>query len=146
MLGDLRLPTAWLSEIFANLALHCFVATSLPERLTTLEVLPTVGSGSRRLAGRMRAGGYSSLEDLDAHYTGGDHPMSALNYVWYQYRWQRLAARIFDADGEAALVRLWDCFHGADRLAPDRVSVASVADLLTAEVSGVLGRAVRNWR
>src|SRR5436190_2958074 len=33
--------------------------------------------------------------DTTAHYTGGDQPMSPLNYVWYQYRWQRLAARMF---------------------------------------------------
>ena len=46
--------------------------------------------------------------------------MSALNYVWYQYRWQRLAAKVFDADGEDGLVRFWDCFHGTDRLARER--------------------------
>ena len=95
MLGDLRLPTFWLGEIFANLALHAFVATRQPESLNTLEVLPTVGSAESRLAARMRAEGYSTLEELEAHYTGGDQPMSPLNYVWYQYRWQRLAARMF---------------------------------------------------
>ena len=35
-----------------------------------------------------------------------DRPMSPLDYVWYQYRWQRLAARMFDAEGEGGLVRL----------------------------------------
>jgi hypothetical protein len=30
VLGDLRFPTFWLSEIFVNLALHAFVATRLP--------------------------------------------------------------------------------------------------------------------
>jgi hypothetical protein len=43
VLGDLRLPTFWLSEIFVNLALHAFVATRLPASLPTLEVLSTVG-------------------------------------------------------------------------------------------------------
>lgn len=80
-LGDLRLPTFWLSEIFVNLALHAFVATRLPASLPTLEVLPTVGARSRKLAARMRADGYSTLEELEAHYTGGDDPMSPLNYV-----------------------------------------------------------------
>ena len=47
MFGDLRLPTFWLGEIFANLALHAFVVTKQPEQLTTLEVLPTVGAQSR---------------------------------------------------------------------------------------------------
>jgi hypothetical protein len=139
-LGDLRLPTAWLSEIFVNLALHAFVATQRPASLPTLEALPTVGAGSRNLAARMRAEGYSTLEELEAHYTGGDDPMSPLNYVWFQYRWQRLAARVFASDGEPGLVRFWDCFHGRDRAA------ASLARLLSTEVSRTLGRAIRDWR
>lgn len=143
VLGDLRLPTFWLGEIFANLALHAFVATRQPESLDTLEVLSTVGSQSRRLDARMRAEGYTSLEDLEVHYTGGDNPMSPLNYLWYQYRWQRLAAGVFDADGEDALRRFWDCFRARDVL---EVAAASLATLLRAEVSETLGRGVENWR
>jgi hypothetical protein len=146
VLGDLRLPTYWLGEIFANLALHAFVATRQPESLNTLEVLSTVGAQSRRLGARMRAEGYSTLEELEAHYTGGDQPMSPLNYVWYQYRWQRIAARMFAADGEGGLVRFWNCFHATDRLSPGQVSAASLAPLLRTEVSETLGRAIQNWR
>jgi hypothetical protein len=145
-LGGLRLPAFWLGEIFANLALHAFVATRRPASLETLEALSTVGASSRRLAARWRAEGYSTLEELEAHYTGGDQPMDPLNYVWYQCRWQRLAARMFDADGEAALVRFWDCFRGTDRAGAGAVTAASLAPLLRAEVSEVLGRAVRDWR
>lgn len=148
VLGDLRLPTLWLGEIFANLVLHAFVATKQPERLQTLEVLSIIGSQSRRLAARMRAEGYSSLEDLEAHYTGGENPMDPLNYVWYQFRWQRIAAKMFEADGEEGLLRFWNCFHGADRLAePEHDwTAAGLAPLLSAEVSQTLGRAVRRWR
>ncbi|MHB8556199.1 MAG: hypothetical protein ACYDCB_11185 [Candidatus Dormibacteria bacterium] len=146
VLGDLRLPTSWLGEIFANLALHAFVATQQPEHLETLEVLSTVGAQSRRLGARMRAEGYSTLEELETHYTGGESPMDPLNYVWYQYRWQRLAAKMFDADGEDGLVRFWDCFHAADRLSSGEVTVAALAPLLGTEVSKTLGRAVHNWR
>jgi hypothetical protein len=145
VLGDLRLPTFWLGEIFANLCLHAFVATRHPASLPTLEVLPAAGAGSRRLTARMRAGGYSTLEELQAHYAGGNDPMDPLNYVWYQYRWQRLAARMFAADGEASLVRFWNCFHAADRAA-STATAASLAPLLTAEVSPTLGRAIRDWR
>jgi hypothetical protein len=146
MLGDLRLPTFWLGEIFANLALHAFVATRQPESLNTLEVLSTVGARSRRLSARMRAEGYSTLEELEAHYTGGDQPMSPLNYIWYQYRWQRLAAKMFNADGEDGLVRFWNCFHGTGRLSSGEVTAASLAPLLRTEVSETLGRAIQNWR
>lgn len=145
VLGDLRLPTFWLGEIFANLALHAFVATRQPDCLPTLEVLSTVGAQSRRLAARMRAEGYSTLEDLETHYTGGEQPMSPLNYVWYQYRWQRLAAETFDADGEEGLLRLWRCFQGTDRFGPSEVTAASVAALLRTEVSETLGRALLHW-
>lgn len=146
VLGDLRLPTFWLSEIFVNLAMRAFVATRLPASLPTLETLPTVGAGSRRLAARMRAEGYTTLEELQAHYTGGDRPMSPLNYVWFQYRWQRLAARMFAADGEDGLVRFWNCFHAIDRLDAGETTAASLAPLLGTEVSRTLGRAVRDWR
>jgi hypothetical protein len=144
-LGGLKLPTYWLSEIFANLALHAFVATRQPTSLSTLEVLTTVGAQSRRLATRMRTEGYSTLEELEAHYTGGDDPMSPLNYVWYQYRWQRLAARMFDADGEDGLVRFWNCFRTVDSPSQEPATAASLAPLLSAEVSKTLGRAIRNW-
>jgi hypothetical protein len=146
VLGDLRLPTFWLSEIFVNLAMHAFVATQLPASLPTLEVLPTVGAGSRKLAARMRTEGYSTLEELQAHYTGGDDSMDPLNYVWYQHRWLRLAARTFEVDGEDGLVRFWDCFHSADRVNASEATAASLAPLLTTEVSPTLGRAVRDWR
>jgi hypothetical protein len=92
----------------------------------------------------MRAEGYSTLEELQAHYTGSDDSMSPLNYVWFQYRWQRLAARIFAADGEDGLVRFWECFHSRDRVT-DGATAESLAALLSAEVSPTLGRAVRNW-
>ncbi len=145
VLGDLRLPTFWLSEIFVNLAMHAFVATQLPASLPTLRALATVGAGSRKLAARMRAEGYSTLEELQAHYTGSDDSMSPLNYVWFQYRWQRLAAKMFEIDGERGLVRFWDCFHATDRVNIS-ATAASLAPLLTAEISPTLGRAVRDWR
>jgi hypothetical protein len=72
--------------------------------------------------------------------------MSPLNYVWYQYRWQRLAARVFDAEGEGGLVRFWACFHAADRFGSGEATAASLAPLLRTEVSETLGRAVQHWR
>jgi hypothetical protein len=146
VLGDLRLPAFWLGEIFANLALHAYVATQQPQSLQTLEVLSTVGAQSRRLAARMRTQGYSTLEDLEAHYTGGDDPMGPLNYVWYQYRWQRIAAKVFEADGEDGLVRFWDFFHATDRLSSGDATATTLGSLISAEVSKTLGRAIQRWR
>lgn len=145
VLGDLRLPTFWLGEIFANLALHAFVATKRPESLRTLEVLPTVGAQSSRLDARTRAEGYTTLDEVEAHYTGGDDPMSPLNYVWYQYRWQRLAATMFDSDGEEGLVRFWNYFHAIDRRNSEEGTATFLATLLRTEVSETLGLAVQDW-
>jgi hypothetical protein len=92
------------------------------------------------------AEGYSTLEELQAHYAGSDDSMSPLNYVWFQYRWQRLAATMFEADGEDGLVRFWECFHSADRVNASKSTAASLAPLLTTEVSPTLGQAVRDWR
>jgi hypothetical protein len=97
------------------------------------------------LAARMRAEGYSSLEELQAHYTGGDDSMDPLNYVWYQYRWQRLAAKMFERDGEVGVVRFWEWFHAADRVELGEATAASLAPLLSKNVSPTLGRAIRDW-
>ena len=145
VLGSLRLPTYWLGEIFANLCLHAFIATRRPERLATLEVLSTIGAQSQYLDNRLRATGYTTLEELEAHYTGGENPMDPLNYVWYQHRWQRLAAAMFDSDGEAGLVRFWNCFHSVDRSHVAEVTAASLAPLLASEVSETLAQSVRDW-
>jgi hypothetical protein len=145
VLGGLTLPTFWLGEIFANLTLHTFVATRRPESLKTLEVLATVGAQSPRLDAKIRAEGFSTLEELEANYTGGENPMGPLNYVWYQYQWQRIAAQMFDADGENALVRFWNCFQGSDRSLPRELTGSSLAPLLSAEVSETLGHAIRDW-
>ena len=145
-LGDLRLPTAWLSEIFVNLALHAFVSTRQPASLPTLETLPVVGAGSRALADRMRGEGYSTLEDLEAHYPGGDEPMDGLNYVWFQYRWMRLAADLFEADGEQGLRLFWNCFHARDRELAGDTTAKSLAPLLGADISPSLGHEIHEWR
>jgi hypothetical protein len=144
--GSLRLPTFWLGEIFANLALHAFVATMRPENLKTLETLSIVGASSRRLSARMRVEGYSTLEELETHYTGGGRPMNPLNYVWYQYRWQRLAAKVFEADGEGGLLRFWNFFRSNNRFGSGKATAATLAPVLETEVSRTLGRSIRRWR
>jgi hypothetical protein len=145
VLGGLQLPTHWLGELFANLALHTFVASRRPESLATLETFSVVGVDSETLAERMRDGGYSTLDEFEAHYPGSDEPISWLNYVWFQCRWQRLAARMFDADGESALVRFWELFRSPD-WGGSTANSESLATLLARDVSESLGRAVRDWQ
>jgi hypothetical protein len=146
VLGGLRVPTFWLGELFANLALHTFVASRRPASMATLETFSIVGAGSEPLSARMHDEGYGTLDEFEAHYPGSEEPIGWLNYVWFQCRWQRLAAQMFDADGEDALVRFWECFHVTDRADADSATAASLVPLLTNEVSQTLGRAVRDWQ
>ena len=74
----------------------------------------------------MRAEGYSTLEELQAHYTGGDEPMSPLNYVWYQHRWLWLAAKMFEADGEDGWCDSGLAFDARDRVNAAEATAASL--------------------
>jgi hypothetical protein len=146
VLGGLRMPTFWLGEIFANMALHTFVASRRPASLDALETFSMVGAGSEPLAALMRKEGYSTLDEFEAHYPGSDEPISWLNYVWFQCRWNRLVAEMFDADGEGALIHFWECFGVTDIAAGGHADAASLVPLLTDRVSETLGRAVREWQ
>jgi hypothetical protein len=146
VLGGLRLPTLWLGEIFANLALHTFIASRRPASMTTLETFSMVGAACEPLAARMREEGYSTLDEFEAHYPGSEEPIDWLNYVWFQCRWQRLVARMYEVDGESALVRYWGCFHERDHTEATPNTAAALVPLLTSEVSLTFGREVRDWR
>jgi hypothetical protein len=101
--------THWLQELFANLALHAFIATKRPSELANLTTLPVAVGRIGAFNVMMRLRGYTSLDDFDRHYPAGNpkEPMSDQNYGWYQLRLMRTARDIFDEDGEAALKRLW---------------------------------------
>ena len=71
--------------------------------------------------------------------------MEALNYVWYQYRWQRIVAAMYKADGKESLVRFWNCLHSPEVRASLGWSTEALAELAFSEVSETLGRAIRGW-
>jgi hypothetical protein len=59
-------------EIYANLALHAFIAKTRPKELSNLTTLP---AAQRRIAAfnlMMRLNGYTSLDDFDRHYPAGN--------------------------------------------------------------------------
>jgi hypothetical protein len=142
-LGGLRLPAFWLSELFANLALHAFVATRIPGSLETLQAFSEVGAADRGLTARIHATGISALDAFEEHYAGSRDQMSTQNYLWFQYRFQRLAADVFEADGQDALVRFWRLFR--DRRAPAQTDAASLAPVLAEHVSAELGAGIADW-
>jgi len=103
------LPTLWLKELFANLALYTFVATKRPSELANLTAFPDALTGVGAFNVMIRLRGHTSLDDFDWHSPAGNAkaPMSNENAVWYQMRLLLLARDLFDHDGERALERLW---------------------------------------
>jgi hypothetical protein len=157
------LPTLWLKELFANLALYTFVATQRPSELSNLTTFPRALTkvGAFNVLIRMR--GYTSLDDFDRHSPAGNAraPMSNENAVWYQMRLLLLARDLFAHDGARALERLWAYgLHQAQHVQPaedyyrrhgtlDGWSSARQARDLESElrvtVSDRLARAVAEW-
>jgi hypothetical protein len=160
--GGTAFPTLWLSEIYANLALHAFVAKQRPSELANLTTLPDAQSRILVFTMMMHATGYTSLHDFEHHYpVGTEKPMSGPNYGWYQVRFTVLAREIFDEGGEAALSRLWvfgqreaarrgsspyDYFRQHRSLGWfEPQPAADLAPRLASEVSPRLGQAITAW-
>ena len=81
----------WTGELFCNLALHGYVAAHEPEVLPALVTLP---SAAHRMPPEVQ--GVTRIEAMSA-----DNP---LTYVWYQFRLQVAASRLWE-DGGPALLR-----------------------------------------
>jgi len=129
-------PRLWLGELFANLALHAWVAERAPGSLATLTVLPRLAA-----LGSSHAFEHRTRDAFEREYTS----MGGPNYVWYQFRMQVAAAELFDALGAVAVQRLFDAFRieggtEADFMSFDEsIDDASLAAHLSAAVDPKLG-------
>ena len=112
------LPTLWLKELFANLAMYTFIATKRPSELATLTTFPDALTRVGAFNFMIRLRGYTSLDDFDLHSPSGNAsaPMSNENAVWYQIRLVLLARDLFDHDGERAVLLV--VVFGAPRFHP----------------------------
>lgn len=161
--GGTAFPTLWLSEIYANLALHAFIAKTRPSELPYLTALPEAQTRIAVFNMMMRVRGYTSLDDFERHFPVGnaEEGMSAVNYGWYQIRFHVLAREVFDEGGEEALARLWafgkreaarrgsspyDYFreHGTIGWF-ERVPATDLVSRLASEVSPRLAQQVAAW-
>lgn len=100
--GVVRFPRLWLGELFANLALHAWVAERAPEHLATLVTLPRLAAQSPGTQFECR-----TRDEFEQHYTS----MGGPNYVWYEFRLQAEAARLFDLAGSGVVRRLFEAFR-----------------------------------
>jgi hypothetical protein len=161
--GGPVLPTLWLKEVFADLALYTFVATKRPSELATLTAFPDALARVAAFNALIRVRGYTRLDEFDLHPPAGNAraPMSNENAVWYQVRLLLLARDVYDRDGERALERLWA--FGVKRAAgvqrPEEYYKAhgtldgwsaamhakDLESVLGAEVSSTLARDIADW-
>ena len=81
--GQVAFPRMWLGELFANLALHAWVAQQAPDSLDTLTTLPRLAAQGSGVEFEHR-----SRDDFERLYSSVGGP----NYVWYQFRLQVAAA------------------------------------------------------
>ncbi len=98
-------PRAWLSELFANMALYAYVVAKEHDRLSHFETLPRVVLD------------YGIVQPVasDLRYFEALYPnIEPLTYVWYQFRFTMMAKDLVDATGPSALRRLWDAFVFSD--------------------------------
>lgn len=157
------LPTLWLKELFANLALYTFIATKRPPELANLTTFPDALTRVDAFNVMVRLRGCTSLDDFDLHSPAGNAraPITNENAVWYQIRLLLLARNVFEQDGARALERLWTFgLRQASRVQnPERYykehgtldgwsSAVHAKDLereLSAEVSPALARGIGDW-
>jgi hypothetical protein len=162
--GGAVLPTLWLKEIFANLAVYTFIATKRPSELANLTTFPDALTRVAAFNGLIRLRGYTGLDDFDAHPPAGNPraPMTNENAVWYQIRLVLLARDIFEHDGPRALERLWTYgikqagrvqrpeeyyrVHGTLDGWSAQIHAADLAAQLATDVSPSLGQAVARWK
>ena len=160
--GGAAFPAVWLSEIFANLSLHAFIANARPSQLGDLTTFPEAQRRVTVFNLMMRLRGYRSLEDFELHYpVGSEEPMNGVNYGRYQVRLHVLAREVFDEHGEGALTRLWMLgLSEAQRRTSawdhylehrtltgwaGRMPRRELAALLQSDVSRRLGEAIAGW-
>jgi len=95
-------PELWMGELFCNLALHGYVAAHEPAVLPALVTLP---SAAHRMPPEVQ--GVTAIEAMSA-----DNP---LTYVWYQFRLQVAAIRLWDDGGQTLLREFYDGKGDASR-------------------------------
>jgi hypothetical protein len=157
------LPTLWLKELFADLALYTFVATKRPSELANLTTFPDALARVAAFNALIRFRGYTSLDEFDLHSPAGNAkaPLSNENAVWYQMRLLLVARDVFDRDGERALERLWAFGvkeaarvphpenyykeHGTLDGWSAAVHAKELQTVLGADVSSTLARDVADW-
>lgn len=126
---------AWLSELFANVFLHTFIAEKEPARSAALTVFPRMV-----VAHGKEAFEFTTLQQLEENYAliASQHPT---NYGWYQCKWHSAAANIYDQGGITALSNYWNCFA----VRREKMDDAALTMILQTKVHSSVAEVLTNW-
>lgn len=133
--AGLQVQRLWMGELLVNMMLHCYVAEQEPEQLAALTLFPrlVVIRGSKGFP-------FHSLQQLQDNYEliGKEHPY---NYAWYQCRWHKAAAELYDAYGCELVKKTWNWLKQKERIQNDEALIHFF------EKGGLTGLAdlMRNW-
>lgn len=125
----------WMGELLVNLMLHTYIAEQSPQLLPALTVFPQMV-----IAGGSKDFKYTSLDDVHNRYEeiASQHPK---NYGWYQSRWHKAAADIYDAEGKPAVQHVWSALKNQT----ETLSHSALIDYLEKSKSNGVANMIRNW-
>ncbi|QZE15107.1 hypothetical protein K4L44_04565 [Halosquirtibacter laminarini] len=93
------------NELFANLFLHCYVATKEPKLLETLEYAPSLNETLL-----YDANAYTTLKELDANYSS----IAGVNYAWYQNKLHVISKKFYNDKKIDGLKKFVAAFRNAN--------------------------------
>lgn len=135
--AGLQMQRHWMTELFANLMLHTYVAEVQAELLPALETFPemVIGAGSDKFP-------FTNLADFEAKYsTLHKGSMTPENYGWYQSMLHHAAGKIYNTGGKEVLVKLWTVLKKYQEIMTDAEFVA----ILQKEVHPAVADVYLNW-
>lgn len=95
----------WFTELFANLGLHGYVVEREPESLPVLEAVFEVIGGTAPARWP-----FHRLDEM--HESVASPDMDGTNYLWYEFRLQILAKRLWESSGPAGFQQIHRMLHG----------------------------------
>ena len=132
--AGLQMHRNWLSELFANIMLHTFIAEKQKERLPALEAFPNlvVGGGTAEYK-------HTSLEDFEKLYS--TMGMGPKNYGWYQCKLHTAAKEIYNAGGKDTFNKLWKAL----KIHQEKMSDEELVKMLAKEVHPSVALVFSDW-
>lgn len=134
--AGLFMQRKWMGELFANIFLHTYIAEKEPELLPALTIFPQMVLATTNKSELK----YTTLNELETNYNqlGQQYPK---NYGWYQCRWHKAAAEIYDAAGSKAFKKLWQLLKNQREPLDDK----SFVELLEKKVHQSVADVQLNW-